>query len=308
MDVSKLIEHYHNKYQRKIFDVKLEHKSQNAYIMYIYNYPFELENFSDTFLKYLPFYVRNSDYFEVIDDNEDIDAQLATRSKQMRRKSSIIPQRKISSDGIYGELFLDFYLRIVKARSAVITYANKRSFNSNNETTGIDNVVYYLDKSKNINICICEAKFVGGAANTKDDLLNDILGETSNSSKPAHISSEYLNDYFQFIVEKGNNIQEPDKTIFKSFFTDLNKQIDNGNNFVSVLISNNICVNFVFFAVFDSTKREPEKLETHYTEIYTACEQQIQKIGLSNYKIEIVFIPTENSTMTIKKTMEKQYE
>ena len=30
----------------------------------------------------------------------------------------------ISNDGIYGELFLDFYLRIVKERNLIITYAS----------------------------------------------------------------------------------------------------------------------------------------------------------------------------------------
>ena len=64
----------------------------------------------------------------------------------------------------------------------------------------------------------------------------------------------------------------------------------------------------MFFAIFDSTKRCPQKLEDYYKEIYSACEQQIQEIGLTNYKIEIVFIPTENTTMTIKEAMEKQYE
>ena len=308
MEISKLIQHYHDKYEYKVFLTKLEHELQNAFIMYLYDYSSELDNFSETFLSYLPFYVRNNDYFEVIDNTEDIDEQLKIRSKQMRKKSSVIPQRPIASDGIYGELFLDFYLRIVKARAAVITYVNKRSFKSNYETTGPDNVVYYLDEEQQINICICEAKFVAGASNAKNNLLTDILGEHGTSAKPAHISTEYLNDYFQFIVEKGNNIQEPDRTTFKNFFNHLNQQLDNGNDFISILISDNICVNFVFFAIFDSTKRCPQKLEDYYKEIYSACEQQIQEIGLTNYKIEIVFIPTENTTMTIKEAMEKQYE
>ena len=77
----------------------------NAYILYLHDYISELENFSDTFLKYLPFYVRNSDYFETLDELEDLDTQLISRSKSMRKNSRVIPQRKIESDGIYGELF-----------------------------------------------------------------------------------------------------------------------------------------------------------------------------------------------------------
>lgn len=113
---------------------------------------------------------------------------------------------------------------------------------------------------------------------------------------------------FQFIVEKGNAIQEPDKTIFKSFFTDLNAQLDGGNNFVSVLIAHNICVNFIFFAIFDSKQRLPEKLEQHYNDIHSQCEQSIKSIGFTNYRVEIVFVPTESSTMDIKRAMEKSYE
>lgn len=40
---------------------KLNGKKGDAYIMYLHNYASELEDFADTFLKYLPFYVRNSD-------------------------------------------------------------------------------------------------------------------------------------------------------------------------------------------------------------------------------------------------------
>lgn len=263
-------------------------------------------------MAYLPFYIRNSDYFETVDENEDIDTQLIARSKNMRKNSKIIPHRQIASDGIYGELFLDFYLRIVNGRKAVITYANKRSFDSNYESTGPDNIVYFLDENKKINICFCEAKFVAGAANAKNNLIEDIVGKPNTpgkaDGKPAHISAAYLNDYFQFIVEKGNAIQEPDKTIFKSFFTDLNAQLDGGNDFVSVLIAHNICVNFIFFAIFDSKQRLPEKLEQHYNDIHSQCEQSIKSIGVTNYRVEIVFVPTESSTMNIKRAMEKSYE
>ena len=122
MEVNQLVAHYKANYERKVFMTRLSHAMQNAYLMYIYDYPSELKNFADTFLAYLPFYIRNSDYFETVDENEDIDTQLITRSKNMRKNSKIIPHRQIASDGIYGELFLDFYLRIVNGRKAVITY------------------------------------------------------------------------------------------------------------------------------------------------------------------------------------------
>ncbi len=312
MDVKQLVAHYQNQYARKVFMTRLSDAMQNAYIMYVYDYAHELDNFADTFLKYLPFYVRNSDYFEVIDESGDVDAQLVSRSKNMRKNSQVIPQRKIEVDGIYGELFLDFYLRIVSARNAVITYANKRSFASNYESTGPDNIVYYIDTTGSINICLCETKFVGGAANAKNNLVEDIVGKPSTpgkkDGKPAHVSASFLNDYFQFVVEKGYQIPEPDKSRFKTFFTDLNHQLDCGNDFISILIKHNVCVNFVFFAIFDSKKRTPDKLKDYYDEIYSQCDQNAKTIGFTNYKIEIVFVPTENTTMDIKRAMEKSYE
>lgn len=317
LDYNKLITHYVDNYSSKVFMTRLTEKSRNFYVMYIYDVDKELENFSETFLKYLPFYVRNNDYFVALDDVEDIDELLVSRSKSLRRNSRIIPQRKIDSDGIYGELFLDFYLRIVNNRNAILTFANKRSFNSNYETTGPDNIVYYIDSHSKINICICEAKFVVGASGAKSALVEDITGtpeipatptRSKIPEKPGHITEAYLNDYFQFIVEKGVNVSEEDKKIFKPFLSDLNKELDNGNDFLSVIIKHDICANFIFFAIFDSTKKEPEKLIQYYNEIYDTCKDYVEKLGLTNYKIEIVFIPTTNNTMTIKEAMEKAYE
>ena len=312
MEIKDLITHYQNNLARKIFMTKLSAEMQNAYIMYVYDYAHELDNFADTFLKYLPFYVRNSDYFESIDQAQDIDLQLISRSKSMRRNSQVIPQRMIQVDGIYGELFLDFYLRIVNARNSVITYANKRPFGSNYESTGPDNIVYFIDADQNMNICLCETKFVGGAASAKNDLIEDIVGKPAapgkKDGKPAHVSTSFINNYFQFVVEKGYQIPEPDRSQFKTFFAELNSQLDQGNEFISILIKHNVCVNFVFFAIFDSKQRTPDKLKDYYDEIYDQCKKNIATIGFSNYKIEVVFIPTENSTMEIKKAMEKSYE
>ena len=38
---------------------------------------------------------------------------------------------------------------------------------------------YYIDAEGKINICLCETKFVGGAANAKSSLVEDIVGITS---------------------------------------------------------------------------------------------------------------------------------
>ena len=67
MEVNQLVAHYKANYERKVFMTRLSHAMQNAYLMYIYDYPSELKNFADTFLAYLPFYIRNSDYFETVE-------------------------------------------------------------------------------------------------------------------------------------------------------------------------------------------------------------------------------------------------
>ena len=305
MKIIKIIEHYKSNYSSKIFMTKLSAEGINAYLMYIYEYENELENFADNYLAYFPFYVRASDYFSALDDKLDLDEQLKKRSKAIREKSTVVPERTPETSGIYGELFLDFYLRIINAKKLILTYANKRSFNTNSETTGPDNVVYYVDSEDNINVCICEAKFVEGASNAKKALLEDISG---TQTKKGHITKEYLNDYFQFIVEKGFNIELSEEKTFRSFLFDLNRELDNGNDFVHILIEHNICVNFIFFAIFDSKKRQPEDLLTYYNEIYNKCETNVKDIGIKNYKIEIIFVPTENDTMTIKNQIEKAYE
>lgn len=305
MDYSLLISHYYNNYKSKVFLTELTATGSTFYIMFIYDYDNEIENFSQTFLKYLPFYVRNADYFSAIDNPVNIDILLESRSKSLRKNSTLIPHRTIATDGIYGELFLDFYLRIVNQYNAIITYANKRSFDSNNETTGPDNVVYFIDNANNINICLCEAKFVGGASNARNCLIEDIVG---TATKQGHITKEYLNDYFQFIVEKGNDIPANDRGIFQPFLLDLNKQLDSGNDFLSVIINHDICVNFIFFAIFDSTKNDPNKLKSYYDDIYNNCKTNAVNIGIKNYKIRIVFIPTTNDTMILKTAMERSYE
>lgn len=304
MTIEDLISYYATGNASKIFLTKLDGKKGNVYIMYLHNYASELEDFAETFLKYLPFYVRNSDQLVTIDEKGDVDEQLIIRSKRMRKDSRIIPHRTIGTDGIYGELFLDLYLRIIRNRKAVITYASRRPYASNYESTGPDNIVYYIDEAGQMNICLCEAKFVEGAARSKNALVKDIKGETGI---PGHVSANYINSYFEFIVEKGDSIPQIDRDKFKSFFRDLNAELDNGNDFLSVLIKYNICVNFVFFAVFDSTKRMPVDLEVHYDEIYDACQEQIRDMSITNYRIEIVFIPTDNSTMKLKEEMEKSY-
>ena len=121
MDITKIIEYYNKNYSYKVFNTKLSHNSYSYYIMYIYTYESEFKNFSKTFLSYLPFYVRNHDQITTIDEKEDLDTQLCNRSKSIWKSSEIIPKRDTKINGMYGELFWDYYMRIIKEKKPFIT-------------------------------------------------------------------------------------------------------------------------------------------------------------------------------------------
>ena len=98
------------------------YKKTNFYIMYNYDYKEELENFKNEFLYYLPFYILNDDHLITINESNGIDNELKIRSLAIKKKNPITPKRLVENDGIYGELFLDFYLRIVRTRYCIILF------------------------------------------------------------------------------------------------------------------------------------------------------------------------------------------
>ena len=125
MTLIALKKHYIDNHKQKIFATQIISSNCEYYILYSYDYDYELENFKTEFLYYLPYYVSNDDLLKTIDVSVDIDQQMEKRSQKIRRDSTIIPKRPISNDGIYGELFLDFYLRIVKERNLIIQITEK---------------------------------------------------------------------------------------------------------------------------------------------------------------------------------------
>lgn len=304
MTLKTIKQHYIDNHKKKLFATRIVSITCEYYILYCYNYNFELENFKNEFLYYLPYYVGNDDLLRTIDITMDIDEQMKKRSKIVRKDSTIIPKRLIKNDGIYGELFLDFYLRIVKERNLIITYASKKDFKSKCEATGIDSVVYYIEDGK-LNICFCEAKFVASAGSAKTKLKSDIEGDKENTG---HISEEFINDYIQFIIEKGVNLSSEEKDRFSAFLKKLNNELYNKKKFLDVLISENICINFIFFAIFKNFKKNPDDLGQHYNDIKNSALARINSLNITNYKIEIVFIPTNNESTIIKEEIEKNYE
>lgn len=304
MDEQDFLRYYSKNHEKRVFRIRLSDLNELCYIMYVYDYDKELENFKKTFLYYLPFYIRNSDQLSSIDVTDNIDWELKKRSIKIRKDITIVAQRDSKINGIYGELFMDFYLRVVENRRLMITYAQKRAYKSNYESQGTDSVTYYIE---NNNICICfsEAKFVAGASNAKNGLCEDIEG---NEEKPSHLSKNYLNDYIRFIIDKGPILNHSDMDMYRSFIKRLNKRLDVDDDFLSFLIEENVCFHFMFFAIFDSKKRKPECLKSYYNEIYNEAKNHISTLGVKNYKIEIVFIPVENSPILIKKGIDENYE
>lgn len=304
MIIDHLKEHYKNNYQTKIFKTRLSTACEEAYVMYIYNYEEELENFKKSFLYYLPFYVKNNDFFDIYSLTEDLDIQLENTSKIIKKNSQIIPHRDISNNGIYGELFLDFYLRIVKEYKAYITYADKRDYKDNRESRGIDNVAYYIDRNK-INVCFCEAKFVSNIYYAKNEIKKDIEG---NDKIIGHLTEEYINSYLYFITEKIRPKLYEDDKLFYEFLQKVNKNLNEGSKYLKCLKDENVCVNFVFFAIFNEKLKNPVNLLENYEEIKELAIEKINNMKITDYKIEIIFIPTNNTTIEIKKEIEKSYE
>jgi hypothetical protein len=227
-----------------------------------------------------------------------------------------MPHRKISVNGIYGELFLDIYIRVVSKVKLLMSYVSKRSFNSSYESKGIDSLGYTL-KGHQIEIYLSEAKFVTNKYSAKSELLDDIInGHTSRDGdkvivSEAHLTKNYLDKYFGFVLEKDISCPNEDREAIKVFFDEINKEINsirNPRTFTELLIEKNIKINFVCFAIFNASEKHPDDLSTMYDDLIKAIDQQFNDLGISNYDAEVVFIPTSNSSMVIKKEITSFYE
>ena len=282
----------------------LQAKGVDFAILFNYDYESELDNFKDSFIKYLPFYIRSRDNLSTYEIDEKLDNFLIKQSKKIWKDSNLLPSRMTKVNGIYGELFLDFYMRIVEKNKVILTYANKRSFNSNYETLGIDNVLYSI-KDSTIELYLCEAKFMNSEYSSRKGFEDDILG---TSSKIGHITKEYLNDYFEFIVSKDHQFDSNDSLILNDYFNKLNIILNNDCNFVDFLIESNTRVNFVFFAIFLNVHKNPDYFIKNHVSLYKVASRQVERLGVTNYTIKIIYIPTDNSSMVIKEGIDGYYE
>ena len=95
-------------------------------------------------------------------------------------------------------------------------------------------------------------------------------------------------------IEINNKINE---------FNDLME--DEDITFIEALNRMNFSVKFIFFAVFNNEARESIMYEHKIKEIIAEFNSKIQETEIRNYSIEVVFVPTFNSSMDLKNKMEE---
>ena len=83
--------------------------------VYLYNFQKEeeLQNFKKVFQEYIPFYVKNFDRilrYDLTENDDEISTLLLNKAKNIKQREGILPARPIRRNGIYGEVYNDFYV------------------------------------------------------------------------------------------------------------------------------------------------------------------------------------------------------
>lgn len=270
----------------------------------VYLYDFkkqeELNNFKKVFQEYIPFYVKNFDRisrYKLTEVDEDISKLLINKAKHIKKSENILPDRETRINGIYGEVYNDFYVRNILENERLITYLSRRCYERpNSENQGIDIVTCSL-KAEGIEIVFSEAKFVTDINSAGSKLKDDVR---------SHVNKDYINNFLQFVMQKqGEVINERKKEINNKIneFNDLME--DEDITFIEALNRMNFSVKFIFFAIFNNEIRETITYENKIKEIIEEFNLKVQKTEICNYSIEVVFIPTFNCSMDLKNKMEE---
>lgn len=308
-NLARLEQYYSSEHKGKIFCTSMCVQGKAFDILYSYDKKDEIGKFVSNFAEYLPYYVYNADTLEFIDTTGDFSLKLSELSRRCWAGPTI-PSREARVNGIFGEVFLDFYERIVKKAKLASTYASRRDFKNKGENKGYDNVLFII-KNNSVEFVFAESKFVATKSNATSELINDIKGTPAFGDKEeriGHLTSDFMNQYITFIVEKSAFFSDEDKRVLRPFINDLNNVLINEKgDFISFLINHNIRVNCVFFAIFQDKHFEPEAFIHEYDRIETEAKEHLEIIGFTNYGIEIVFIPTNSRSMEIKGAINGYY-
>lgn len=304
LEIEELRTYYANHIKSKVFFQRVGDTSATYYILYLHESANEIDKFVDTFIEYFPFYVENEDLLGPLVMDVDFVDNLKQHSKRIWKKP-IVPDRPIERNGVFGELYLDFYERVVNNTCLITTYASRRSYKSDAENKGFDHIGFVLGDNGEMELVLGEAKYVVNASSAKDSLLEDITGVETTAG---HLSTEYLDDFMDFILGVRTPVSEREKYLIKRQFDRINAALYSGTKFTEYLINSSMKVHVVFFAIFKDSRRRPSDYRNHYDEIYNTAVCALNGMGISNYEIEIVFIPTDSTSMTIKRAIADYYE
>ena len=297
--------HYKTVLEKKIFLSKNTILGVTYYIMYIQKAEDEEINFVETFSQYFPYYVWNEDQLETLNTSIGMQASLEKASKKCWN-SPIVAKRKTEVNGIYGELFLDFYERVVHERKLIITYASRREYCNNMESKGYDHIGYLLNNNV-LELVIGEAKYVSDISSAKKSLLEDIRGKSETDL--GHLSKSYFEDFMSFVVLENKQFSDAEKQELKTLMHELNELLVNGTmTFLEYILKNNIKLNVVLFAIFSNDNTNHEDLKKDYDELYINAKNKIELMDICNYDIEVVFIPTKATSMKIKGKIDEFYK
>ena len=301
-NIEKLKEYYKQYCSPLIFvnETTLPDNKSAKVFLYNFNTSEELENFKKVFQEYLPFYVLNFDLIENYTVDDTISKQLVKDAKYIY-ETDITPTRKTGINGIFGELYNDYYIKNVLNDEVLLQYLSRKDFNSpDSESKGID-VVACNEKDGKLEIIMSEAKFVGNLSTAKNNLKDDISGATG------HLNKEYINKYMNFVMYRQDGLDKRRSKEIQKLVTEFNtKKWKEKLDFIDCINELDCSCRFIYFAVFKQCqKRNIKDFEDQILEIIQEFNQNIVNTTINNYCIEVVFIPTFNESMTLKRKMEE---
>ena len=297
MDVyGELLNYYANNYKKLLFYKEIQLPNRNYCKLYTYDYDNEIDYFAKTFNMYLPFYADSYGMLKYYRVDEDF---LIEKSKKIWKND--IKRKDVNTSGVFGELLLDFYTRIVCSKKILACYASKGIYRDKLEFKGIDCIGCSLNNDK-LEVILSEAKFVKTLSSAKSDLISDINGEHG------HLNSKIINSYCCFAMKKSDSM---DRTYSESIIECLNKIniriVQNDEQFNDIMNDLDYSFKFVYFAIYKSDYKQPNEVENYYKDIIDTFNKTIGLTTIKNYSIEIVFIPTNNDSVLLKNNMVKLY-
>ena len=313
--LGKLKEYYKNNCKQLVFvnEKKLSvNNSCKMYFLDVLNEQ-ELKNYKKLFQEYYVSYIRNRDILSVCKPlieattDSELSSALISEGKKIKERSIIYPDIDTRSEGIYGELFDDFYLNIVKDEPVMMSYSVRSGFNDPNPK-GVDILGIKVINNGECEFIFSEAKFVQDIYSASDALYKDIVG---TPTQIGHVTKEYINRYLYFALNKNHslNFEDSDKIeIIKSKVLDINEMIINDDiEPVDAFNNLNIKIRFDFFAIYHDDNYDIEQRKHFFEKVANQFNTSIVATGINNYEMEIIFIPTKNTSMDLKEGM-KQWD